>query len=116
MTQNSGSTAEANALNFLLQKGLTLIEKNYRCKGGEIDIIMKDRDHLVFIEVKMRQSERFGGAVAAVTVMKQMRLIHTARHFLQHHYPRNEPACRFDVITINGQSEIKWIPAAFEAS
>nr|WP_211471203.1 YraN family protein [Collimonas humicola] len=117
--QASGKLAEDQALLYLQRHGLKLVARNFRCKGGEIDLIMAEpaphkgaQELLVFVEVRQRRSQRFGGAAASVTSAKQARLILAAQVFLQR-YPQ-PPACRFDVLAMDGDS-IDWIRQAFEA-
>ncbi|MDP5009092.1 MAG: YraN family protein [Glaciimonas sp.] len=116
--QISGNLAEDEALVYLQQNGLQLITRNFRCKGGEIDLIMSESAksaNLVFVEVRQRADQRHGGAAASVTRSKQQRLIIAAQFFLQRY--REPPACRFDVIAIEGKDEsqrINWIKNAFE--
>ena len=107
-----GQGGEDEALKFLLRQGLVLQERNFRCKGGEIDLIMKDRDTLVFIEVRKRAASRFGGAADSVTTAKQRRLIFAAQVFLSRY--KMPPPCRFDVVAIDG-SEINWLKDAISA-
>lgn len=106
-----GQLGEDKALAHLTQHGLTLLERNFRCKGGEIDLIMQDRDSLVFVEVRSRAESRFGGAAASVTRSKQARLIVAAQVYLQRY--RMPPASRFDVIAIDGAS-LDWLKNAIE--
>jgi len=101
-----GRDAEARALNFLLQHGLTLIEKNFRCRTGEIDLIMRDAHILVFIEVRSRKDRRFGGAAASVGLLKQQRLWRSAAFYLLRF--RKPPACRFDLVAIDGD-DLRWM-------
>lgn len=111
--QISGQLGEDAALHYLQQRQLTLIERNFSCKGGEIDLIMRDAvASLVFVEVRQRADNRHGGAAASVTLSKQRRLIIAAQYFLQRY--RQPPACRFDVIAIDGDA-IEWIKNAFDA-
>jgi putative endonuclease len=107
-----GDAAEDRALHYLQQRGLTLMQRNFRCKGGEIDLIMQESAALVFVEVRKRADTRHGGAAASVTARKQARLIIAAQIFLQRY--RMPPACRFDVIAIDG-SAIEWLKNAIEA-
>lgn len=107
-----GLQAEEDALQFLLQNGLSLVERNYRCRFGEIDLIMLDGNGLVFVEVRKRKNMDFGGAVQSVSFAKQSRLIKTARHFLMKY--RQAPACRFDVIAMEGD-QCQWLKNAIEA-
>ncbi|QOJ08696.1 YraN family protein [Nitrosomonas sp. H1_AOB3] len=113
-TGNKGSDAEQRAAIFLQQQKLTLLERNYRCRFGEIDLIMREGDTVVFIEVKMRSSDRFGGAVASITAAKRLKLTRAARHYLAEH--EGDLPCRFDAILISGEwkNEIEWIRNAFD--
>ncbi len=119
-TKSRGDAAEERALRHLCRNGLVLVQRNYRvahgprARGGEVDLIMKAPDGtLVFVEVRARRDISRGGAAASVTGMKQQRIIHAARHFLQQ-LPA-WPPCRFDVVAIDGD-DIEWLPAAFDAS
>lgn len=111
----SGALAEQTAAHFLQQQGLRLIQANYRCRFGEIDLILKDGDTLVFTEVRMRRSKTFGGAAASIDLRKQAKIIHTAQHYLSS-LP-STPSCRFDAILMTspeGASGIEWVKNAFE--
>ena len=111
---NKGDAAEQKACAYLQQQGLRLIEKNYRCRQGEIDLVMQHGDSLVFIEVRQRRDLRFGGALTSVTVKKQEKLRLAALHYLQHKAPRAN--ARFDVVAVQGtdtQQTIEWICDAF---
>jgi putative endonuclease len=110
--QIEGDAAEDRALHYLQQQGLTLVQRNFRCKGGEIDLIMQQAGALIFVEVRKRADMRFGGAAASVTARKQVRLIIAAQVFLQRY--RQPPACRFDVIAIDGAA-IDWLRNAIDA-
>lgn len=110
--QGIGSQAEEDALQFLLLNGLNLLERNYRCRFGEIDLIMLDGSELVFVEVRKRKNMDFGGAAQSVSYVKQSRLIKTAKHFLMKY--RKAPACRFDVIAMEGD-KCQWLKNAIEA-
>lgn len=106
MTTAQGKQAEDRALVYLRQQGLQLIVRNYRCRFGEIDLVMQDRSLLVFVEVRQRTHRRYGGAAASVGSVKQHRLWRTAEHYLMRlHRP---PACRFDLVAIDGES-LEWI-------
>lgn len=115
-SQYNGQLAEDKALAYLQRRGLRLIERNFRCKGGEIDLILAEpaspQDWLIFVEVRQRSSQRYGGAAASVTRGKQAKLIIAAQIFLQR-YP-HPPPCRFDVLAIEDNA-IEWIKHAFEA-
>jgi putative endonuclease len=118
-TKAAGETGEARALAHLLGHGLVLVQRNYRvargpqARGGEVDLIMRERDGtLVFVEVRARRSASFGGAAASVSATKQRRLVFAAQCFLQS--LRSVPPCRFDVIAIDGD-RIEWLRGAFDA-
>jgi putative endonuclease len=113
-TQAAGAAAEALAEAFLLRQGLRVLERNWRVRGGEIDLICEHQGGLVFVEVRLRQRSDFGGAGASITAAKQRRLILAARHYLA---GKRERTCRFDAILLSGLTEasIEWIRNAFEA-
>lgn len=115
LKRKQGDSAEQDALEFLQQSGLKLICTNYSCKFGEIDLIMQDDKSLVFVEVRYRNSNKFGGAAASVNHHKQQKIIRTAEHYLQKNY-RQIPACRMDVIAIDKNQKIDWIKNAIEAA
>lgn len=107
-----GAQAEDLAAAFLQRAGLKVVERNYRCRFGEIDLIARDGSTLVFVEVRMRSSERFGGAAASITPAKQRKLLRAARHFLAG--MTRTPQCRFDALLVNGQDlSIEWLKNAF---
>lgn len=110
--QISGQAGEDLALAHLERHGLVLIERNFRCKGGEIDLVMREGAGLVFVEVRKRADARHGGAAASVTSHKQRRLIVAAQAYLQRY--RMPPACRFDVIAIDG-TDLNWLKNAIDA-
>ncbi len=110
--QRAGQIGEDQALTYLQQQGLHLLERNFRCKGGEIDLIMQDGKVLVFVEVRMRSDSKFGGAAASVGSAKQKRLIIAAQIYLQRH--SMPPPCRFDVIAFDDK-EMTWLKNAIEA-
>ena len=106
-----GEAAENLAAAFLLREGLTLVERNFHCRFGEIDLIARDGDTLVFVEVRMRSSERFGGAAGSITAAKRARLLRTARFYLAG--VARVPACRFDALLVNGNdNSIEWLKNA----
>ncbi|MBU2710216.1 YraN family protein [Zooshikella harenae] len=109
--RHRGSQHEDLALAFLKRQGLTLVQRNYAWKGGEIDLIMLDKTTLVFIEVRYRKNATFGAATESLTKSKQRKLINTAKHFLLTQAKHN-PACRFDLLAITGQTsseQIDWL-------
>jgi putative endonuclease len=104
--QQIGDLGEAQALSYLEQAGLRLVQRNFLCKGGEIDLIMQDRASLVFVEVRKRSSAQFGGALASITASKQKRMVHAAQVYLQS--VKTLPACRFDAVLIQ-EEELTWL-------
>ena len=123
-TKAVGDAAENAALAHLQAAGLRLVARNFRTPGrggGEIDLIMRERDGtLVFVEVRQRKSASHGGAAASVGAIKQRRVIFTARHYLMRVTPT--PPCRFDVVVVQGDANghqalpsLDWIRAAFDA-
>ena len=116
--RQAGQAAEALARRHLEQQGLRLIETNYHCRTGEIDLIMEDRGAIVFIEVRLRNNPAFGSGAESVDWRKQGKLTATAQHYLQRHPRWAEQPARFDVISISGQGpegQIEWITNAFQA-
>jgi putative endonuclease len=109
---DDGAAAERVAEAFLLARGLRVIERNYRCRGGEIDLIAADGAALVFVEVRLRRSGGFGGAAASVTRAKQGRILRAARHYLA---GRPEVPCRFDAVLLDrlAPEGVEWIRDAF---
>lgn len=104
--QRAGDAGEDAALAHLQQHGLTLVERNFRCRGGELDLIMRDGATVVFVEVRRRASSAFGGAAASIGAAKQARLVAAALTWLQRY--RTPPACRFDVIAIDAGA-LTWL-------
>jgi len=110
----TGAGAESLACAHLESAGLQLLQRNYRCARGEIDLIMQEGDTLVFVEVRFRKSSRFGSAAESVTTQKRARIEAAAAHFLTAVAARNP--CRFDVVAINGQPpQVDWLRDAFRA-
>ena len=113
MKPHRGAEAEAMAAAFLERKGLTVLERNFRCRLGEIDLVARDGDTTVFVEVRRRASSgAFGGARASITSAKRGKLLRAARFYLSR--LRTMPACRFDALLIEGDPpRIDWIRDAF---
>jgi putative endonuclease len=115
-SKDEGDAAEDRALAHLQRQGLRLVARNYRTPGrggGEVDLIMRERDGtLVFVEVRKRSGSGFGGAAASVGWMKQRRIVFAARHFLLR--LREPPPCRFDVVSMENGA-LQWMRAAFDA-
>ncbi len=112
-TQRKGAAGERIAEQYLLARGLETVARNYHCRGGELDLVMRQGNVLVFVEVRLRCHPGFGGALASVDARKQRRLIHAAQHYLQH-TGWNGP-CRFDVIGLDEHAQPEWISNAFDA-
>jgi putative endonuclease len=129
---NKGQAGENTAVEFLVGNGMEIVERNFRCPPGEIDIVAKDGRVLVFVEVRTRQSKGFGTPEESITALKRTRLIRAAQWYLKKHNLYNSSA-RFDVVTIRwngenikdlnnpenlnnlGSPQINWIVNAFEA-
>ena len=112
-----GAAAERLARAYLGRRGLRPLDSNYRCRAGEIDLVMRDGNTLVFVEVRYRRSEAFGSAAETVAASKQRRIVKTASRYLQQHPRWADDLCRFDVIAISGGAggaDIEWIKNAFE--
>lgn len=109
--QSVGADKERVARAYLERQGLHFVAGNHRCRRGEIDLVMRDAETLVFIEVRFRTSTRFGTPAETVGPPKQRRLTAAAGHYLQQH-PTNLP-CRFDVLAIGAGDCIDWIRDAF---
>jgi putative endonuclease len=113
-TLTRGKDAEDRACHYLQAQGLQLLQRNYRSKRGEIDLILQDSDSLVFVEVRYRRHPEFGSAAESVDRRKQSRLIACAQYFLQTHPLACRQPCRFDVVSVTGpKADIEWIPNAF---
>ena len=115
-TKQAGDAAEERALRHLQAAGLRLVQRNYRTPGrggGEIDLVMRERDGtLVFVEVRARSAHGHGGAAASIGSLKRRRIVLAARHFLMR--LATPPPCRFDAVMIDAQ-ELRWLRGAFDA-
>ncbi|EIC86645.1 YraN family protein [Serratia sp. M24T3] len=110
-----GASYEALARRYLERAGLSFIAANVSCRAGELDLIMRDKQTWVFVEVRYRRNANFGGAAASVTYPKQQRLLRAAAFWLaQHDASFDTSSCRFDVLAITG-CQIEWLPDAFNA-
>ncbi|MBT8420910.1 MAG: YraN family protein [Gammaproteobacteria bacterium] len=110
------------AAGYLCDKGMEMLAKNYRCKFGEIDLIMNQGTTIVFVEVRFRRNFRFGTGTESVDHRKKRRIVMVAQHYLRQHPLLRDKPCRFDIVSIslphslpNEESGIQWIPAAFDA-
>jgi putative endonuclease len=109
-----GARAETIAARHLERQGLRIEARNFRVRGGEVDLIARDGSTLVFVEVRLRRHAAFGGAAASITAAKRRRLVLAARHYLQR---RPEQPCRFDCVLLDGLDErhLTWMRNAFAA-
>jgi putative endonuclease len=110
-TSARGREAEERAARHLAAHGLRLVERNFRIRGGEIDLICRDGAGLVFVEVRQRSRSDFGGAGASITAAKRRRIVLAARHYL---LGKADCDCRFDCVLIDGE-QLEWIRDAFAA-
>lgn len=109
---DKGKAYEKLAADFISRRGLDILEHNFCCRFGEIDIIARDGEHIVFIEVKYRKSAEFGHSLEMVSRQKQKKLVAAAKYYLSR--LSCTPYCRFDVIAIGGSdNQIDWITNAF---
>lgn len=111
-----GRRAEDAALAHLSAHGLHVVARNFRCRSGEIDLIMRDGACLVFVEVRYRRSDRYGSAAESVAARKQARLLRAAEYYLQTHPEQRGRAMRFDVVALRPAAQglhIEWISDAF---
>jgi putative endonuclease len=118
---DTGKRAEQAACQFLKKQQLKIISRNYRCRFGEIDIVARSANHLVFVEVRYRSNKHYGTGAETVTTAKQQRIMLTARHYLSQEVgskPDAELPCRFDVIEAcsadNGELRLNWLQNAFQ--
>lgn len=111
---SKGAQAEKLAAQYLQQNGLALVQQNYRCRYGEIDLIMQDGTTLVFVEVRLRSRNDFGGAAASIDFAKQAKLVRSAQHYLSG--LRKTPPCRFDAVLMRAtdSARIEWLKNAFD--
>lgn len=107
--QAAGAAAEEEAARHLAGRGLRIVARNFRVRGGEIDIVCREGDTVVFVEVRARARADYGGAAASITPAKQARLILAARHWLQRH---GERPCRFDCVLFD-DGRLEWVKDAF---
>lgn len=115
--QGRGKQAEHRACGFLQRQGFKLIEKNYSCRLGELDLIMLQDTKLIFVEVKYRNSAQYGYASEAVDLRKQRKIILSAQYFLQLHPQFSDMECRFDVVSFTGsEQQPEWLRDAFSSA
>ena len=109
-----GREAESRAAEFLRARGLNIIERNWHCRFGEIDLVARAGETLVFVEVRLRASRTHGGAAESISMAKRRRLTAAANSYLARR--RDERPCRFDALLIEAEGRIEWIRNAFDAS
>jgi putative endonuclease len=114
VTKAIGDAAEVLARLYLEQQGLVWICGNYRCPSGEIDLIMRDQQTLVFVEVRYRNKAGYGSSIETISRHKQRRLIKAAWHYLMEKQAVDKINARFDVLGISADEKFDWIPNAFE--
>ncbi len=112
----TGDVYERQAIIHLLDRGLEILERNFTCKVGEIDVVCRNQSELIFVEVRYRSNPDYASAVESVTLSKQRKLIRAAQVYLQQHPELAQLACRFDVIAITpggDKDHVQWLPHAF---
>ncbi|MGH8455531.1 MAG: YraN family protein [Stenotrophobium sp.] len=109
-----GAAEEDLALRHLLAQGLKTVARNWRCPGGELDLVMRDGDVLVIAEVRKRSNGAFGSAAESVDARKRSRIVHAARMFLAGHPKFVDAEVRFDVLALDAGNNIHWLKAAFD--
>ena len=114
MSQKIGFAAEEQARQYLMLQGLKWMTSNYHCRWGELDLVMREGEQLVFVEVRARSLTSFGGAAASITYSKQKKLLKTASHYLLVNKLYEKQPTRFDVLSLEGKPlKIQWIKNAF---
>ena len=118
LSKTVGDAFEARALEYLQRQRMRIVARNVTCRGGEIDLVMRDRDIIVFVEVRYRRGAGFGGGIDSVDAAKRAKLVRAAEVFLIDHPRLARAACRFDVLAIGGAEgapSMDWRRNAFEA-
>ena len=115
-----GTAIEAAAERWLIAQGMRFVERNFSCKAGEIDLVMRDGEQLVFVEVRFRHADRFGSALESVTRNKQQKVVRAAQYFIAVQPKWRNCACRFDVLgatqtTSEAEIEWQWLRDAFSS-
>ena len=113
-TQQIGQWHEERAQQLLHELGMSLLQRNFRCRSGEIDLIAQDGEHLIFVEVRSRSHNRQGNAAASIGPRKQRRIIRAAQYFLLRFPQYQSSPCRFDVVSFDGNAAGEWIRDAFQ--
>ncbi|WOG26186.1 YraN family protein [Endozoicomonas sp. 8E] len=122
LLNKKGLSAENRALEYLEARGMKLLNRNYACKAGEIDLVMLEKETLVFVEVRFRSQSQFGSAAESITPRKQNKIRKAANHFLALHSKHQHRLCRFDALLlrnasihddVNSEKPIEWIKGIF---
>lgn len=117
--RNQGNAAETRALEYLLERGLQLVCRNFYCKGGELDLVMRDGATLVIVEVRSRVDQGYGTAAESIDTHKRRRIVRAAGYLLMKHRELRRLPVRFDVVVLNTgsnkQPPLEWIRAAFDS-
>lgn len=110
-----GKEWEAEALKRLEAAGLELLDRNYQCRMGELDLVLRDGETVAFVEVRFRRHREFGSGAETVGLRKRRRLVAAAQHYLQRHPEIADRPCRFDVVSIGpgATPQVEWIRNAF---
>jgi len=116
-SSSRGAQFEDYARDYLAEQGLSLLQQNFHCRFGEIDLIMRDQETICFIEVKFRKSLRFGGAASTISISKQRKIVKTALFYISRDRHLANQALRFDAFLIQQQADtsnqVNWIKGAF---
>lgn len=115
LTGTLGARAEKLALKHLIKQGLKKVAINYHCPCGEIDLILQDKDTLVFVEVRYRKNNDYGGALESIDWRKQQKVRRSAEHYLMT-FNKANISCRFDILCVTGnlsKPDIYWVANAF---
>lgn len=116
-SRDLGKQAEDFAANLLITEGLHLLERNVNFRVGELDLVMQDGEYLVFVEVRRRKHDQFGGALGSITATKQKRLTKAALAYLQRHKIMDKVSCRFDLVAVSeedGKLQAQWLKNIFQ--
>jgi putative endonuclease len=111
----NGAAAEDLALQYLQAQGLKLLLRNYRCRGGELDLVMREGDTVVVAEVRQRSRDDFGGAAGSVDARKRSRIVLATRMLLAEQPKLAQSPIRFDVCALDAANRVSWLRAAFDA-
>lgn len=111
----NGTEAEDRALQHLQRHGLQALARNWRCRSGELDLVLRDGATLVIAEVRQRSSAAYGGALGSIDARKRERIVRATQSYLAEHPQHADAPLRFDVLALDGAGRIDWLKAAFDA-